>query len=114
MTVWHESLGSDIWQVSVSGRLDQTQTRELEDQLTKLFDETYIYFIIDLAETSYINSGGLRCLVAAWRKAKQRGGNLLICGLDERLQEIFSMVGFHRVFQIYPNVASARKEIIYS
>ncbi|MFQ5421945.1 MAG: STAS domain-containing protein, partial [Anaerolineae bacterium] len=65
--------------------------------------------IVDLADTSYINSGGLRCLVTVWRQARQKEGNLVLCGLSPRIQEIFTMVGFDKVFQIYTNPESAQQ-----
>ena len=109
MTVWQETIDNNIWIVGVNGRLDQEQTRELETHLTTILNNNHHNIIVDLSETNYINSGGLRCLVTAWRIAKQKEGTLSLCGLDERLQEIFAMVGFDRVFSIYPDLKSAQK-----
>lgn len=110
MSISQQQSGS-IQLVQVSGRLDQDQTPQLEATLSHLLDAGNHFFIIDLAETTYINSGGLRTLVSAWRKARQVGGNLVLFGLNERLQEVFGMVGFDKVFQIYPNAKSAREAI---
>jgi anti-anti-sigma factor len=67
-----------------------------------LLDEGHYHLIVDLSEATYINSGGLRCLVSAWRQAREQDGNLVICGLNKRLHQIFSMVGVDKVFQITP------------
>lgn len=111
MTVWHEALDGDIWLVGVDGRLDQTQNQALENVLTNLLDEGYLRLIVDLTETSYINSGGLRTLVSAWRKAQQRGGDLLLVGLSPRLEDVFSMVGFDKLFAIYATTQAAEEAI---
>lgn len=95
------------YRISVTGRLDQAQTPQLEAVLINLLDAGHYLFVVDLTETTYINSGGLRCLVSAWRKARQQNGDLALCGLNERLQEIFSMVGFDKVFSIYPDFTDA-------
>ena len=110
--VWQEALEDDIWLVGVNGRLDQPQTQILQDQLNALLDNNHLLIVVDLSKTVYINSGGLRCLVSAWRKAKKQGGDLYLCGLNDRLIEIFSMVGFNRVFQIYPDLETAHKQIV--
>lgn len=102
MTVWQQRLPSGVRLVSVRGRLDQDLNPQLEEHLTRLLDEGHYHLIVDLSEATYINSGGLRCLVSAWRQARERDGNLVICGLNKRLQDIFSMIGFDKVFQIYP------------
>ena len=57
---------------------------------------------------TYINSGGLRCLVSSWRKARQQSGDLILCGLSSRLHEIFAMVGFDKVFQITTTIEEAQ------
>jgi anti-sigma B factor antagonist len=109
MAIWHKQLGNDLWLVKVDGRFDQSQTAALESQLNELLDYGRIFLIIDLTQTTFINSGGLRCLVSAWRKARQQNGDLVLAGLNNRLQEVFNMVGFDKVFQIYPDYQTAQQ-----
>ncbi len=111
MSIASQQLDDDIWVVSSKGRLDQSLNPRLEQQLTKLLDDGHQRFIIDLSEVTYINSGGLRCLVTVWRKAREQGGDMVLCGLNNRLEEIFSLVGFDRVFHIYPSNDDARKHL---
>ena len=98
--------------IRVNGRLDHSQTPQLENQLTHLLDTGHPFLVTDLTQTSYINSGGLRCLVSAWRKARQQDGDLVLCGLNNRLQEVFNMVGFDKVFQIYPDYETTRQTLL--
>lgn len=101
-----------IYIVYVSGRLDQALTPDLEKNLNELLAADHDKLVVDLSETTYINSGGLRSLVSAWRRAKQSGGNLVLTGLNTRLQEIFELVGFDKVFQIYPTVKAAQQSLL--
>lgn len=103
MGISYQELSNNTWLVSVSGRLDQNQTPDLEAQLNALLDQGHNRIVIDLTEVNYINSGGLRCLVTAWRKAKREGGNVVLTGLRSRVNEVFSMVGFDKVFDVYPS-----------
>jgi anti-sigma B factor antagonist len=102
MTIRQQRLPGDLWLVSVDGRLDQNVTPGLEETLNELLSAGHDRLIVDLSEATYINSGGLRCLVAAWRKARQQNGDVYLCGLRARVNEVFSMVGFDKVFSIYP------------
>ncbi len=111
MTISNTALANTTWLIQVSGRLDQSQTKELEIQLNQLLQQNPTQLIVDLTHVTYINSGGLRTLVSAWRKARQQKGNLTLCGLNHRLQEIFNMVGFDKVFQIYPTHTDAQNAI---
>ncbi len=109
MSVWQEKLPhSDTWLIGVNGRLDQGLNPKLEETLNELLDNGHLHLVVDLTHTSYINSGGLRCLVSAWRRAKNGQGSLALCGLNSRLQEIFAMVGFDKVFTIHEDCAAAR------
>ena len=109
MSVWQEKLPhSDAWLIGVNGRLDQSLNPKLEETLNDLLDNEHYHLVVDLTHASYINSGGLRCLVSAWRRAKANQGSLSLCGLNSRLQEIFSMVGFDKVFVIHEDCAEAR------
>jgi len=111
MSIEQQQVGK-LHLIRVNGRLDHNQTPQLEAHLTRLLDAGHHFLVTDLTQTDYINSGGLRCLVSAWRKARQREGDLVLCGLNNRLQEIFNMVGFDKVFQIYPDPEAAQQAII--
>ncbi len=101
MNIWQETISDDIRLVGVSGRLDQNLTPTLEAELLGLLDQGHYQLIVDLHQVNYINSGGLRCLVTAWRQAHQHDGDLVLCGLNERVAKVFAMVGFDKVFRIY-------------
>lgn len=109
MTIRSEETGRGIWVVSPDGRLDHNLTPKLEQTLNHLLDSNPQGIIVDLGQTTYINSGGLRCLVSAWRRAARQANSLVLCGLSPRLVEIFTMVGFDKVFEIYDTCAQARK-----
>lgn len=109
MSVWQEKVPqSETWLIGVNGRLDQSLNQKLEETLNDLLDAGHTHLVVDLTHTTYINSGGLRCLVSAWRRAKATQGTLTLCGLNSRLQEIFAMVGFDKVFTIHDDCAAAR------
>ena len=108
MKIWQEEAADGVWIVGVDGRLDQALNPTLEQHLTTLLEGGQCKLIVDLTQANYINSGGLRTLVTGWRKAKQQDGNLVLCGLNGRLQEIFGMVGFDQLFQIYPSQQAAQ------
>ncbi len=111
MTISYEQSSGGIFIVHVKGRLDQELNPRLEATLNELQASGHYLIVVDLSETTYINSGGLRCLVSAWRQAKQQGGNVVLCGLSPRLLEIFTLVGFDKVFQIFPTRRAAQNSL---
>jgi anti-sigma B factor antagonist len=113
MNIWQRQIdeADKLWLVGVRGRLDHSLTSELELKLNDLLNDGHTQLLVDLTEVEYINSGGLRCLVSAWRNARQQQGDVRLCGLNTRLTEIFGMVGFDKVFQIYTTCDAAQKEL---
>jgi anti-sigma B factor antagonist len=98
--IWQEQHAKNIWLVGVNGRLDQSLTPQLNETLTGLLDNGRYRLIVNLSGVSYINSGGLRCLVSAWRRARAKNGDVVLFGLNDRILEVFTMVGFDKVFRI--------------
>ena len=109
MSIWQETLPDNSCIVGARGRLDQNLNPQLAATLNDLLEEGHSQIIVDLSEATYINSGGLRALVGALRRARQQGGELVVCGLNPRLQEIFTLVGFDQVFRIIEDCADARR-----
>lgn len=109
MTILDEPAAGDSWLVVVSGRLDQSQNQLLEHELLRLLDEGHNRLIVDLSQVTYVNSGGLRCLVTIWRQARERGGNIVLCGLSKRIARVFTIVGFDKIFVIYPSKSDAER-----
>ncbi|NLF77848.1 MAG: STAS domain-containing protein, partial [Chloroflexi bacterium] len=60
-----------------------------------------------MAQVEYIASSGLKVLVAAWRRAQGQAGDVILSSLQPRIVEIFEMVGFDMLFQIFPDLNAA-------
>lgn len=112
MAVTKNQISPQTYLITVTGRLDQSQIPQLDELISHILDQDEQTLIVDLTHATYINSGGLRTLVTGWRKSKQQNGNLHLCGLNNRLQEIFEMVGFDKVFTIYKTKEIALQDTI--
>ncbi len=93
------------------GRLDAAGVRPFEEEWKRHIAAGDTRLLIDLEQTRYISSSGLRSLLAAARTSKKYGGHVALCCLSPRLVEIFEMAGFDRVFQIFPNREQAEKQL---
>ncbi len=87
--------------VRPQGRLDAAGAPKLEQELKQRLAKGESRLIVDLTEISYISSNGLRVLLTTLKTARKNGGALKLCGMNARLAEIFEMVGFDQVFEIY-------------
>lgn len=91
------------------GRLDAAATPAFEQEFREHLARGHTEILVDLSDTRYINSSGLRALLRASKEAQRAGGALRLCGLNARLTEIFSMAGFDQLFEIYKNCAQAEQ-----
>ena len=100
VTVTTPSYGGKI--LTLTGRFDHQQIPKLEQSLTAAVHTPAACVLVDMTGVTYINSGGMRVLVSAWRKSHKRGGDLILAGLSPRILELFEMVGFDNIFKIFP------------
>lgn len=97
----------DVWVVEARGRIDAHLAPELEAQLQTLLAAGHNRLIVDFQKVSYISSSGLKVLLIALRAARQRGGDVKLCALNDRVRDVFTISGFDKIFDIYPTESTA-------
>ena len=63
--------------------------------------------ILNLAEVSYIDSGGLGTLVSLYTTARGAGGALKLASLTQRVGDLLQVTKLVSVFEVYPDDQSA-------
>jgi anti-sigma B factor antagonist len=69
--------------------------------------------VLDLARLDYVSSPGLRVLIEARKRARERkpsdlaGGDVRIVHLPPRIREVFELTGFISLFEIYDDLTDA-------
>jgi anti-anti-sigma factor len=63
--------------------------------------------IVDLSETTYMDSAGLGLLVNYFVSAEDDGRKLLLTGVNDRIKALFEMTKVHEVLKCYPTGADA-------
>jgi serine/threonine-protein kinase RsbW len=101
------SLDATAAVISPTGRLDSQNSQALEQALNAQLAQGTIWLFVDMSAVEYIASSGLKILVAAWRRAREASGDVVLSGLQPRLIEIFEMVGFDMLFQVFPDLDTA-------
>lgn len=95
--------------VRPQGRIDALGARELWSELEPVTSRAGVKLIVDLSDTRYTSSEGIRVLLRAGRAAREHGGHLYLCCLSPRLREILAMAGLENLFDIYPTRAAAEQ-----
>lgn len=97
-----------IYVLSLKGRLalgqESTGLRSMVDQL---LGSGATRIIINLEHVHYVDSAGLGALIELHRKAKTKGGKLLLCHLGPKLKQALEMARLLPLFETSPTEAAA-------
>ncbi len=97
MTIKQEK-NADKLTLLIAGRIDTKTAPELE-QVVKTELEGVTELVLDLAETSYISSAGLRVMLMA-QKQMNKQGRMKVVHASSDLMEIFEVTGFSDILTI--------------
>jgi anti-anti-sigma factor len=89
--------------VTVSGRIDSSTAPDLETTLLGLIKAGQKNFVVNLKDTEFISSAGLKALLSALMKVRKMrpSGDVVISEIRTELREAFDLVGFDRLFRFY-------------
>ena len=77
------------------------ETDQLETLIRDLATEGNQHLIINLGETQHINSTALGVLITGHTNYARRGGQMKLCNVDKRIQNIFVITKLSLVFDVY-------------
>ena len=86
--------------VCLIGELDTTVTTNQVEELNQVLALADKVLEIDCEELEYISSAGLRFFMQLKRESEAKGGSIRITHLNEDVNHIFRMSGFHNLFTI--------------
>jgi anti-anti-sigma factor len=95
--------------ITPNGRLDAYGALELNEALENLITDTDLVVIFNMADVSYLSSGGIRSLLGTERTLKERGGGTHLCNLNPYPLEVLKMAGFDQIFSLQPTLEEALK-----
>lgn len=87
--------------VKLAGRLDITQSDEVESHLAKDVLSGEGDIIIHLGSISYISSSGIRIFVGMVRELNRQGRKLKLCNITPPVKKVFDVVELLDLFDVY-------------
>ena len=96
--------------VDVDGQLIVGNRQELKQKVLDELEAGERKFLIDFANTGYIDSSGLGVLVSLSKKIREQGGELRLANLNEDLRTLFELTKLDTLF----NIADSRGEALAS
>lgn len=67
--------------------------------------------IVDFTAVPYVDSSVIGVLLSANASFTKRGGKLVLAGMNDAVQQVFTMTKMHLVFPLYDSVAVAKQAL---
>jgi anti-sigma B factor antagonist len=83
------------------------ETDELERNIKAVSESGNKQLLINLGETQHLNSTALGVLISAHTNYVKRGGQMKLCSVDKRIENIFVITKLSLVFDVYPSEEQA-------
>lgn len=104
-------ISTDIQQgihiITVSGKIDAGSVALLDNEVKRVIAVHAQKILFDFSQAIYINSSGLRVVLATAKIQKNSGGTFALCGVTEEINKIFSLAGFTAILMLYPTKTDA-------
>jgi anti-sigma B factor antagonist len=88
--------------VAVEGQLIAGNRQQLRDAVLPEIDRGARQFVIDFADTGYIDSAGLGALVSLSKRIRESEGTLRLANLNEDLRTLFELTKLDTLFAFEP------------
>lgn len=93
--------------VTVEGSVDAVTAPRLSEALDAQVEAGKVHLVVDLSAVDYISSAGLRTILATLKRARGRGGDLRLAGVQGEVQKVFELSGFTSILSFYDDAPKA-------
>jgi anti-sigma B factor antagonist len=96
-----------IFVITIDGEIDASSSIQLDDVLNDAVNSTNTKIIVDAKQLSYISSAGLGVFMSYLEDIKARNVRLAIFGLNEKVSNVFEILGLDQLLNIVDKKADA-------
>ena len=89
------------------GDLDLFTASALKEVFAQSIDAGRIRIVVDLGETTFLDSSALSVLMSALKRLRSRGGTLAIVNVNANIAKIFRITALDQTFTILPTREAA-------
>lgn len=95
---------NDVLLFSLTGELiDKNQANTMMDDIEAAIEKKENKILLDLENLKYINSSGLNILINILTKTRKAGGDVAICSVNKKINELLIITKLNQVFNVCEN-----------
>ena len=92
-----EETGPELVKFAITGRIYSSNANILETHLGKALEEKQNNMILNMSQTEYISSIGIRVILKAYMDAKKAGGDLKIEMPSENVRNVLKITALDEI-----------------
>ena len=96
--------------VAVTGEIDIFTAPDFKQHIAAAIDDGVAHVVVDLSETTFVDSSTLGVLIGAHRRLSGRDGSLSVVCTGEAILKTFRITGLDGVFRIVGTLDDALDE----
>ncbi len=104
----YEPTGVAVFDVDVS--LMQEAGTTFRNRLDDVISRGYRNIVLDMTNTSYMNSVSISIMLEAQRKLKDSGGDIVLSNVNQLIRNLFEITNMTSIIRILPDNESALHE----
>ena len=97
----------DVTVIYPTGYINAHTVRHFETAIQSSIQLQRFKIVVNAASLTYIASAGLGAIMGAIEEIRSNGGDLRLAALNETVQNIFEILGFHHLYRTYVSEAEA-------
>jgi anti-sigma B factor antagonist len=102
----------EISVINLKGYLDAHTAPKLENNFTQLIEQNRYNIVVNFDELAYISSAGLGVFMAYIEKIRENNGDIKLSNMSEKVYNIFDLLGFPLLYEIYKTEDEAVKKFV--
>lgn len=112
MNLETKKAGEFIFLKPLKQNIDATASTEFKARVVDLINQGNNFFLLDLSQVDFVDSSGLGALISILKSLTINNGNIVLCGLNTPVLNLFSLTRMNSVFKICSNEAEGLKSLI--
>ncbi len=100
-------LAGNIAVIFPKGHLDAHNVERFEKEILKQIDNDVVNIVINCKELNYISSAGMGIIMGYLDEIREKQGDIKLCSVNERVYEIFDLVGFTEIYDFLDDEKTA-------
>jgi len=106
-----ENLTPGLRLLAITGELDLFAAPELKRTISDALEGATCDLIVDLTDTAFIDSSGLAALILAMKRARSRGGHMVVVDGGGSVARTFRVAGVDQILTIVGSREAALAEL---